>query len=62
MNLNKIYASDIAIVPGISFDLGKIIWGFCILNERIVNFSELKNIEGLTERKLHGIQLYLKLE
>jgi DNA uptake protein ComE-like DNA-binding protein len=62
MNLNKISASDIATVPGISFDLAKRIWEFRILNETIVNFSELKNIEGLTERKLQGIQLYLKLE
>ena len=62
MNLNKISASDIATVPGISFELAKRIWEFRILNQRIVNFSELKNIEGLTERKLQGIQLYLKLE
>ena len=62
MNLNKISTSDIATVPGISFELAKRIWEFRILNERIVNFSELKNIEGLTERKLQGIQLYLKLE
>ena len=62
MNLNKISASDIATVPGISFELAKRIWEFRILNERIVDFIELKKIEGLTERKLQGIQLYLKLE
>ena len=62
MNLNKISASDIATVPGISFELAKRIWEFMILNERIVDFIELKKIEGLTERKLQGIQLYLKLE
>ena len=62
MNLNKISTSDIATVPGIPFELAKRIWEFRILNERIVNFSELRNIEGLTERKLQGIQLYLKLE
>ena len=62
MNLNKISASDIATVPGISFELAKRIWEFRVLNEGIVDFIELKKIEGLTERKLQGIQLYLKLE
>ena len=62
MNLNKISASDIATVPGISFELAKRIWEFRILNEGIVDFIELKKIEGLTERKLQVIQLYLKLE
>ena len=62
MNLNKISASDIATIPGISFELAKRIWEFRILNERIVDFIELKKIEGLTERKLQGIQLYLRLK
>ena len=62
MNLNNISASDIATVPGISFELAKRIWEYRILNERIESFSELEKIEGLTERKLKGIQLYLELE
>jgi len=62
MNLNTISASDIATIPGISFDLAKRIWEYRILNERIKSFSELENIEGLTKRKLQGIQLYLELE
>ena len=62
MNLNKVTASDIATIPGISFELAKKIWEYRILNERIYNFSELEKIEGLTERKLQGIQLYLKVE
>ena len=62
MNLNEISASDIATIPGISFELAKRIWEFRILNERIVDFMELKKIEGLTDRKLQGIQLYLKLK
>ena len=45
MNLNKISASDIATVPGISFELAKRIWEFRILNEGIVDFIELKKIE-----------------
>ena len=62
MALNSISASDIATVPSISFDIAKKIWEFRILNEGIKSFSELDNIEGLTKRKLQGIQLYLKLE
>ena len=62
MNLNKVSASDIATIPGISFELAKKIWEYRILNERIYNFSELEKIKGLTERKLQGIQLYLKVE
>ncbi len=62
MNLNKISASDIATVPGISFELAKRIWEYRILNEQIKSFSELEKIEGMTPRKLQGIQLYLKLE
>ena len=62
MNLNSISASDVATIPGISFDLAKRIWEYRILNERIKSFSELEHIEGLTKRKLQGIQLYLELE
>ena len=62
MNLNSISASDISTIPSISFDIAKKIWEFRILNEGIKSFSELENIEGLTKRKLQGIQLYLKIE
>jgi len=62
MDLNSISASDIATIPSISFDIAKRIWEYRILNEGIKSFSELDNIEGLTKRKLRGIQLYLKLE
>ncbi len=62
MNLNKISASDIATIPGISFELAKKIWEYRILNEGIEYFSELGKIEGLTQRKLEVIQLYLAIE
>ena len=62
MNLNVISASDIATIPGISFDLAKKIWEYRILRERVENFSELEKIDGMTQRKLMGIQLYLTLE
>ena len=62
MNLNTISASDVATIPGISFDLAKRIWEYRILRERVDDFSELEKIEGMTQRKLMGIQLYLTLE
>ncbi|MFK5982391.1 MAG: helix-hairpin-helix domain-containing protein [Flavobacteriaceae bacterium] len=62
MNLNEISASDIATVPGISFELAKKIWEFRTLRGQINNFSELEKIEGMTQRKLKGIQLYLTLD
>lgn len=62
MKLSEASASDIATIPGISFDMAKEIWEFRILREEIVSFSELEKIEGLTPRKLQLIQLYLSLE
>jgi len=62
MNLNTISASDIATIPGISFELSKKIWEFRTLRGQINNFSELEKIEGMTPRKLTGIQLYLTLD
>lgn len=61
INLNIASASDIATVPGISFELAKKIWEFRKLRERIHDFSELEKIEGLTASKLEVIQLYLSL-
>lgn len=62
MNINKASASDIATIPGISFDLAKKIWEFRKLRDKISSFEELSKIEGLTERKLQLIQLYLSIE
>jgi len=62
MNINTISASDIATIPGISFDLAKRIWEYRVLREGIEVFSELEKIEGMSKRKLLGIQLYLTLE
>ncbi|MFC7356920.1 ComEA family DNA-binding protein [Jejudonia soesokkakensis] len=61
ININTASASDIATVPGISFELAKEIWEFRKLRERIHDFSELEKIEGLTASKLEVIQLYLSL-
>jgi DNA uptake protein ComE-like DNA-binding protein len=62
MNINSASASDIATIPGISFDLAKEIWEFRKLRDRIDSFSELEKIESLSTIKLKLIQLYLYIE
>ena len=62
MNINTSSASDIATIPGISFDLAKEIWEFRILREHIYSFSELQKIQSLSSGKLSLIQLYLFVE
>lgn len=62
INLNIASVSDISTIPGISFELAKKIWEFRILREKIASIQELSKIEGMTERKLQVIQLYLSLE
>ena len=62
MDLNTASASDIATIPGVSFDLAKQIWELRILNERITDFSELKKIDGMTQYKLKLIKLYLYVD
>jgi competence protein ComEA len=62
MDLNTATASDIATIPGISFEVARRIWEFRILHEGISDFSELEKIEGLTAQKLQLIQLYLFIE
>ncbi len=62
MNLNTISASDISTIPGISFELAKKIWEYRVLRESVKDFSELEKIEGMSQRKLEGIQLYLAID
>lgn len=62
MDINSASASDIATIPGISFDLAKQIWEYVELRERIESVSELEKIEGLSEVKFRLIQLYLSIE
>lgn len=62
LNLNTASASDIATVPGVSFELAKEIWEFRKLRERVEDFSELEKIESLSSAKLQLIQLYLYIE
>ena len=62
MNINKVSASDIATLPGISFAQGKAIWEFVRLRNGIGNLDELSKIEGITVHKLALIKLYLFAE
>ncbi len=62
INLNKASASDIATIPGISFELAKKIWEFRRLHEKVNSLQELEKIEGISPRKLQLIQLYLSVE
>jgi len=62
MIANNVSASDLSTIPGISFELAKGIWEYRVLHDSISRFSELIKIEGMTERKLELIQLYLSLD
>ena len=62
INLNRASASDIATIPGVSFELAKKIWEFRRLRDKIESLDELTKIEGITERKLQLIQLYLSVD
>lgn len=62
INVNTASSSDISTVPGISFEMAKKIWEFRRLREKVTTTEELAKIEGMTERKLQLIQLYLSVE
>lgn len=62
LNVNTASASDIATIPGVSFELAKQIWEFCRLREGVSSIAELQKIEGLTQSKFAIIQLYLSVE
>lgn len=61
-NVNTASASDLSTIPGISFELGKKIWEFVKLRERIKSLSELEKIDGITANKIQRFQLYLFVE
>lgn len=62
IQVNTASASDIATIPGISFDLAKKIWEYRKLREQLKTWDEFLNIEGISPRKLELIQLYLSLD
>lgn len=62
INVNTASASDIATIPGISFELAKRIWEYRVLHEGITDFSALEKIDGMSAHKLALIQLYLSIK
>ncbi len=62
INFNSASASDLATIPGISFDLAVEMVSFRRLREQILDAQELLKIDGITPQKLAGIQLYLQFE
>lgn len=62
ININKATASDIATIPGISFELAKEIWEFVRLRERIESMAELEKLPDLSDQKLRLISVYLYAE
>lgn len=62
ININTASASDIATIPGISFELAKKIWEFRVLRGTVNNISELEKIPELTSKKINVIKLYLSFE
>jgi len=62
ININTASASDIATIPGVSFNLAKQIWEYRRLREKVEAPDELSKIDGITPRKLQLIQLYLSFE
>lgn len=59
MLLANASASDIATIPGISFDMARRIWEFHRLREGEMQLSDLGKIEGMTPHKLRLISVYL---
>ena len=62
MNINDSSASDLATIPGVSFETGKKIWEFVRIREGVKDLSELLKIEGISPRKLQLFELYLYAE
>ena len=58
-NINSATASDIATLPGISFELATKIWNFVRVREGIRDMDELTKIEEITPTRLRLIRLYL---
>lgn len=62
MNINRISASDLSTIPGVSFELGMEIWQFVRVREGLLDLSELLKIEGISPRRLQVFRLYLYAE
>lgn len=62
INLKNASASDIATIPGVSFELAVKIWEFGRLRDGITSLSEIEKIVGLSSSKFKLITLYLSVE
>ena len=62
LNINEISASDLATLPGVSFEMGKRIWEFVRVRDGLIDLSQLLKIEGISPRKLQVFRLYLYAE
>lgn len=62
VNVNTASASDLATIPGVSFDLAKKIWEFVRLREGVATVDEIAKIDEISAHKLQLIELYLFAE
>jgi len=62
MNINRISASDLSTLPGVSFEMGKRIWEFVRVREGLSDLSDLLKIEEISPRRLQVFRLYLYAE
>lgn len=60
--INEASASDIATIPGVSFDFAKEIWEFRVLHDTISSLTSLQKIEGMTASRYAQIELYLYID
>lgn len=58
-NINEASASDIATLPGITFELAVRIWEFVRSQNGIDSLEQLQKIDEITPQKIALIQLYL---
>lgn len=58
-NINVLYPSDLAEIPGINFSMAKTIWEFVRLRQGLNNLEELQLLDEIQPRLFEVIQLYL---
>lgn len=62
IGVNTASASDIATIPGISFEVAKEVWEFRVLHDKITSLASLQKIEGMTASRYALINLYLYID
>lgn len=58
-NINRLSVSDLAVIPGVSFDVARSIWEFVRLRQGLDSIAELSKIDKVTPQIFGVIQLYL---